>query len=103
MADRTAEDQALLEDVKRYLNAEWEEDGKIVNLINAAKAYLDSKRGAPADYSQPGFPRTLLFDHVRYHRDNALDVFENNYRHLILAMQTERRADDADDEEEPES
>ena len=38
----------------------------------------------------PGYPRQLLKEYVRYARDAALDVFENNYRGLILAMQNQR-------------
>ena len=33
-------------------------------------------------------------DYIRYGRDGALDVFENNYRHLLLAMQNNRRVRD---------
>ena len=39
------------------------------------------------DYGADGLPRTLLMEFVRYARDDALDVFENNYTALILAMQ----------------
>lgn len=43
------------------------------------------------DYTAEGFPRILLFEYVRYARDEALDVFENNYLSMLLAMQNERR------------
>ena len=33
-------------------------------------------------------------EYVRYARDGALDVFENNYQHLILAMQNNRKVMD---------
>ena len=52
--------------------------------------YLDGKLGAQADYTQDGLPRTLLMEYVRYARDAALDVFENNYLSMLLAMQNER-------------
>ena len=29
-------------------------------------------------------------EYARYMRDSALDVFENNYREMLLGMQTER-------------
>ena len=35
-------------------------------------------------------PRTLLMEYVRYARDAALDVFENNYLSLLLDMQQRR-------------
>lgn len=83
----------LLADVKNYLNITWEDqvtDDKIRGLIASASAYLDGKGGGALDYEADGLPRTLLMEYVRYARDSALDVFENNYQALILGMQTER-------------
>jgi hypothetical protein len=83
----------LLADVKNQLNITWDDDAtdnKIRGLIAAASVYLNSKGGAVLDYERDGFPRTLLMEYVRYARDEALDVFENNYTSLILAMQNER-------------
>lgn len=84
----------LLAAVKTNLQITWsdqETDNRLTDLIRAGVFYLDSKRGAAGDYTSPGYPRTLLFEYVRYARDGALDVFENNYRALILAMQNERQ------------
>ena len=86
---------ALLAAVKNYLQITWtdtETDDRIGELIDAGKAYLCSKIGREdrGQFDDPGFPRTLLFEYVRYARDGALDVFENNYRSMILAMQHER-------------
>lgn len=83
----------LLSDVKNYLNITWDDettDRKISGLIASGAAYLDDKYGEPADYTQDGIPRTLLFEYVRYGRDSALDVFEANYLSLILGMQNQR-------------
>ena len=68
----------LLEDVKAYLDVTWEDD----------------KAGEHIDYLWPCDGRTLLMEYVRYARDGALDVFENNYQHLILAMQNNRKVMD---------
>lgn len=87
----------LLADIKNYLNITWEDpatDQKITGLIEDGIVYLDLKRGAPADYTVPGLPRTLLKDYVRYARDSALDVFENNYQALILGMRSQREVAD---------
>ena len=81
-----------LADVKNELNINGDDqatDRKISDLIKNGIAYLDLKRGAPANYAEAGLPRTLLFDYVRYARDEALDVFENNYLSLINAMRNE--------------
>lgn len=90
---RTAVPEELLADVKNQLNITWNDDAtdnKIRGLIAAASIYLDGKGGAVLDYGADGLPRTLMMEYVRYARDEALDVFENNYTSLILAMQHER-------------
>lgn len=82
----------LLADVENYLNITWEDtatDNKIRGLIAAGSVYLDGKGGGALDYEEDGLARTLLMEFVRYARDDALDVFENNYTALILAMQNE--------------
>ena len=52
---------------------------------------LNAKYGEEADYTADGMPRTLLMEYVRYARDSALDVFENNFQALLLGMQNGRR------------
>lgn len=94
----------LLADVKNALNITWDDeatDDKIRGLIASASVYLDSKGGAALDYDADGFPRTLLMEYVRYARDSALDVFENNYLALLLAMQNERMVQNAVEGAEP--
>lgn len=83
----------LLSDVKNFLDITWDdeaEDKKISGLIAQGSVYLDGKYGETANYETEGLPRTLLMEYVRYARDRALDVFENNYQSMILAMQNER-------------
>ena len=90
---RTEISVELLADVKNHINITWDDDAtdnKIRGLIAAATVYLDGKGGAALDYEADGLPRTLMMEYVRYARDEALDVFENNYTSLILAMQNER-------------
>ena len=92
-ADRNALPDGLLDDVKNYLNITWQDeatDQKIGGLIASGMVYINSKYGEEADYTKDGMPRTLLMEYVRYTRDSALDVFENNYLSLILSMQNER-------------
>ncbi len=85
--------ESLLDDVKQYLGITWNDestDKKISGFIASGMVYLNGKYGEAADYTVDGLPRTLLMEYVRYLRDSALDVFENNYQSMILAMQTER-------------
>ena len=84
---------ALLAAVKTYLQITWtdeETDARLTELMNAGREYIDQKLWDNADYAIPGLPRTLLFEYVRYARDGALDVFENNYQRLLLAMQNQK-------------
>jgi len=88
----------LLADVENYCNVTWQDDATdefYRNMIAQVAAYLDSKWRQPADYTADGLPRALLFDGVRYMRDSAFDVFENNYQSLILAAQHERMVIDS--------
>lgn len=85
-----AADNALLDDIKLYLGITWSDEitnSQVEGYIEDGKAYIDDKLGSSGDYESPGYPRTLLKEYTRYARDAALDVFENNYRSLILAMQ----------------
>lgn len=87
----------LLADIKNSLQMDWideEGDKRISGFIADGIAYLNRKLGAPADCSVPGAPRTLLKEYVRYVRDGALDVFENNYRSELLSMQNEKKVND---------
>lgn len=84
---------ALLADVKNYLDITWEDeatDRKVSGIIASGMKYLSLKGGSCLDFSK-GLPNQLLKDYVRYTRDSALDVFENNYRSLILTLQLERK------------
>ena len=83
-------------DVKNQINITWTDEAtdlKIRGLIASATVYLDGKGGAAMDYEEDGMPRTLMMEYVRYARDEALDVFENNYRDQILAMQHDKEVE----------
>ena len=93
MVSRESLPEGLLSDVKNYLNITWDDDAtdtKVSGLIAAGMVYLNAKYGEEADYIADGMPRTLLMEYVRYARDSALDVFENNYQALLLGMQNGR-------------
>ena len=84
---------ALLPDIKTALQITWDDaqtDERILGFIEDGCAYLNDKLGETGDYEVPGYPRTLLKEYVRYARDEALDVFENNYQNLLLAMQNQK-------------
>lgn len=93
MVSRGVLPDGLLADVKAYCDVTWDDeatDAKYRGFIAGGMAYINGKYGEEADYTLDGMPRTLLMDYVRYARDSALDVFENNYQSMILAMQHDR-------------
>ena len=93
MVSRESLPEGLLSDVKNYLNITWDDDAtdaKVSGLIASGMVYLNAKYGEEADYTADGMPRTLLMEYVRYARDSALDVFENNFQALLLGMQNGR-------------
>ena len=94
MAARELPD-GLLAAVRLRLHITWQDDSTDANLtemIQQGMNYLDAIAGESLDYSTPGTDaRTLLFEYVRYVRDYALDVFEANYRSLLLALQHSRQ------------
>lgn len=93
-ANRKDLPDGLLEDVKNYLNITWDDDAtdkKVSGIIASGMMYLNGKAGAEMDYIADGAARTLLFEYSRYMRDDALDVFENNYLSLLLSMRNERQ------------
>ena len=93
MASVVTISEALFADIEAELGITWQDnvtERKVRNYIRSGMTYLNGKLGAAADYEADGYPRTLLFEYVRYARDGALDVFENNYLSMILAMQNQR-------------
>lgn len=84
----------LLDEIKNFLDVTWKDeatDKKYSGLIASGMNYLNEKAGEDLDYTADGEGLTLLREYVRYARDGALDVFENNYLHLLLSMQNNRR------------
>lgn len=97
VADRNALPPDLLSDVKAYLGITWTDEAtdiRIRGFIASSMVYLNKKLGKEADYTADGAPRELLMERVRYARDSALDVFEQNYLSQILAMQNDKAVSD---------
>lgn len=87
-------DPGLLEDLKLDQGITWSDPWTDSNFRTHAGngiARIDELLGEAGDYTAPGDARMLLFEYVRYARAGALDVWENNYRHSILAAQNKRR------------
>lgn len=84
----------LLEEIENYCDVTWTDeatDRKYSGLIASGIRYLDEKAGEEMEYTEGTDGLTLLKEYVRYARDGAMDVFENNYLHLLLSMQNNRK------------
>ena len=85
--------ERLTADVKNNLDITWEDPAtnqKVAGWTQAGINYLNGKAGQELDYLFGGEDWTLLMEYTRYARDASLDVFENNYRSLILALQHDK-------------
>lgn len=93
--------EGLLGDVKNYLDITWpDEDGdkKLSGIIERGTKYIDRVAGGEQDYTKEEKPRELLFDYCRYVRDSALDAFESDYLHELLALQIDKEVEHANSE-----
>lgn len=86
--------ETLLLLVKDSLGISWEDemtDRRLMTIIENGLNYIEDKMGGAADFAAPGYARALLLEYARYARDEALDVFENNYLALLLAARDKRQ------------
>lgn len=86
--------EQLLPEVENYLNITWQDDAtdrKIRGIILRGISRLVKICGETVDFCVAGDAQELLLEYCRYARDDALDVFENNYKSMLLTMQNERK------------
>lgn len=96
----------LLADARNYLDITWADedtDRKLSGILRRGMSYLNDKAGTELDYSEEDQPRALLFDYARYARANALDEFEGNYLHDLLALHLKSRVKEAEADAQPEA
>lgn len=86
----------ILADIKNYLDITWQDDEtdkKLAGILERGMAYLDQTAGEAQDYSAEGLPRAPLFDYCRYARNNALELFEGNFRAELISLRMGVQAD----------
>lgn len=89
--------EGLLSDVRNYLDITYSDPGtdtKLIGIINRGMAYLDNLGGAELDYTEESMPRALLFDYCRYARNNALELFEQNFGSELISLRIGVQTDD---------
>ncbi len=83
----------LERDVRNYLDITWNDEAterKLRGFILSGIDRLTKLCGGGMDFGASGEAQSLLKEYCRYARDGAIDLFEINYRPLILSLQNER-------------
>ena len=84
---------ALIDDLKAYLGACYEDDevtGKVLTgIIARGKNEIDRYAGSEQDYEKEGLARQLLFDYCRYVRSHAVEMFAVNFQRDLIALREE--------------
>ena len=108
MSEETAtllSDELLLRDVKDYLNINWDDDvtnRKIKGFISRGKVAISEYAGCQVtdiDFNKEGNEKQLLFDHCRYARSEALEVFEHNFQSQIVSLRLKYQTEAMEDED----
>ena len=96
----------VLEDVKRYIGATWEDSDTEQNIVqdieNGIKE-LSRIGGDSLEFTDNADGcRALLFNYVLYARSGSIHEFRNNYREELVNLALDARIADleADDENE---
>lgn len=77
---------ALLEEVKRYLNYTWEDanrDNQLVGYIKSSIDYLQEVADCYIDLDKDYLAKDLLLNRVLYMNSQALDDFQTNYSGML--------------------
>jgi len=80
--------QELVE-VKRYLGITWNDtdtDSNLSEFISNGKEYLNEIAGTELNFSENGLAKSLLKDYVRYAYNHSLEMFETNFKRLLLKL-----------------
>lgn len=87
----------ILEAVRNYLDITYydtETDKKLIGIIERGKKYLDKRAGTEQGYEKDSEEYALLLDYCRYARNNALEMFEQNFRSELIALRIGVQTDD---------
>lgn len=87
----------MLHDVRNYLDITYADEGidqKLLGIMERGMDYLDRKAGEAQDYEKEGAARALLFDYCRYARNNALELFEQNFMAELVGLRIGVQTDD---------
>lgn len=76
----------MLQKVKNYLRITWNsEDAEIADMIQRGEGYLSKATGTSLNFEE-SLARQLLLDYCRYVRNNAFELFQENFSSEILFL-----------------
>jgi hypothetical protein len=94
---------ALLGDVKNYLDITWTDadtDSKLNGIIVRARSILQKYAGCDLAFSDES-EKQLLFDCVRYIYSNAYEEFGVNFAGELIALRARHAVEEAEEAEDP--
>ena len=71
----------MLQDTRNYLDITYEDNDTDVKLLGIIRV-----AGTPQDYDTDSAAKSLLLDYCRYARNNALELFEQNFRAELIML-----------------
>lgn len=91
------EKEALLDDVKNYLDITFTDDTfdrKLTGIIERGADYLSEIAGADLSFAEEKRERQLLMDYCRYANANCNEDFEQNFRSELLMLRIGKGVED---------
>lgn len=82
-------EREMLRDARNYLDITYEDeetDRKLAGILERGKSYLNNVAGTELDYEEGTCQRALLFDYCRYAGNNALELFEENFKTELISL-----------------
>lgn len=82
-------EKEMLGAVRNYLDITYEDEEterKLAGIMERGKTYLNNVAGTELDYEEENGSRALLFDYCRYARNNALELFEENFKTELISL-----------------
>ena len=96
----------LLEDVKNYLNKDWELDDtakrSLTGMIKRGMSYLNNVAGTTLNYENEDIEKSLLLDYCRYADSKALEMFATNFQPDLLELNLKYQSEGEDSNENQE-
>lgn len=81
--------EEMLGAARNYLDITFRDsdtEEKLRGILERGQRYLNDVAGEDLNYEREDTPRAMLFDYCRYARNNALELFEENFKRELVAL-----------------